>query len=260
MWCRQCQQDVPVLRGSVGGPACPRCRTSLAPNAEGGVELASFDPPPAPRVTRIQPWVLEADAFELRRLERKLRPCLRHDPACATPALELAEPAIEEEPVVELEHTEHADHFGGADTEPITERALRGGAASVAADSGFLAMIAGAATMAAQNEGLIAAEFWRWGVIGTGIGGAVFALGILRLATRAWRQGRALEAEIDALQNQVAQLTASAKTIDRAPLSPGLRPGVAPPTAMELRAGRTAQNPRPEAGAERRAAFRSRVG
>lgn len=205
MWCRQCQQDVPVLRGSVGGPACPRCRTSLAPNAEGGVELASFDPPPAPRVTRIQPWVLEADAFELRRLERKLRPCLRHDPACATPALELAEPAIEEEPVVELEHTEHADHFGGADTEPITERALRGGAASVAADSGFLAMIAGAATMAAQNEGLIAAEFWRWGVIGTGIGGAVFALGILRLATRAWRQGRALEAEIDALRAELAE-------------------------------------------------------
>jgi hypothetical protein len=206
MWCRQCQQDVPVLRGSVGGPACPRCRTSLAPTAEGGVELASFDPPPAPRATRIQPWVLEADAFELRRIGRKLRPCVRHEPACAAPVVEIAEPSIEEPPTVEFERAERTEP---ADDEPITERALRGGAASVAADSGFLAMIAGAATMAAQNEGMIAAEFWRWGVIGTGIGGAVFALGILRLATRAWRQGRVLEAEIDALQGEIATLRAS---------------------------------------------------
>jgi hypothetical protein len=200
------------LHSSVGGPACPRCRASLAPASEGGIELNSFDPKPAKHLAPIAPWVLETDAFELRRLGRKLRPCLRPPAACAAPPA--FEAAHDMNPPTEAAGR-NTPPTKAAAIRPSNERALRGGAASVAADSGFLAMILGAATLAAQHEGMIAAEFWRWGAIGAGIGAAVFAFGVLRLATRAWRQGRDLEAEIDALRAEVAGLRSSDATSEQ---------------------------------------------
>jgi hypothetical protein len=202
MWCRHCQQDVPVVRQSVGGPACPRCRASLSPGGEGGVDLTSLDPKPALRTAPIDPWVLEADAFELRRIGRKLRPCVRTDAACAAPAgVTTLAPTAAIEPPISAPQTP-ASVAQVADD----DRTTRGSAASVAADSGFLATLLAAATIAAQHYSLLPAEYLRWGVIGAGIGGAVFAIGVLRLATHAWRHGRELQSEVVSLRSEVTRL------------------------------------------------------
>jgi hypothetical protein len=208
MWCRHCQQDVPALRPNAGAPACPRCRASLGPASEGGVDLASFDPQPAARIAPFDPWVLEADAFELRRIGRKLRPCVRTDAACAAPPPPAAmAPTAGGRRHDAAEVDSHRESPPLADALPSPDdRSLRNGAASVAADSGFLAMVLAAATMVAQHQGMIAAEYWRWGAIGAAIGGTVFALGVLRLATRAWQRGCELAAEIDSLRGEIATL------------------------------------------------------
>jgi hypothetical protein len=194
------------MRPMVGGPACPRCRGSLAP-ADSGVDLATLDAPsPRAKAAPIEPWVLEADAFELRRLRRKLRPCVRPEAACgetSPAAISIAAEPIEQPPLPTAEPTA---------VEPAVEviRDRRGAAASVAADSGFAAMILAAGTLGLQLEGVVGEEFTRWGWIGLGIGAFVFALGVLRLATHAWRQSRALANEVDALRSEIAALRAVA--------------------------------------------------
>jgi hypothetical protein len=194
------------MRPMVGGPACPRCRGSLAP-ADSGVELATLDAPsPRTKAAPVEPWVLEADAFELRRLRRKLRPCVRPEAACGeatgTPISIAAEP-------IEQPQSTSAEH-AVVESTPDVIRDRRGGAASVAADSGFAAMILAAGTLGLQLEGVVGEEFTRWGWIGLGIGAFVFALGVLRLATHAWRQSRALADEVDALRSELAALRAMA--------------------------------------------------
>jgi hypothetical protein len=202
MWCRNCKQDVPALRPSAGAPACPRCRRALAP-ADEGVDLASFDAP-APRRATVTPWVLEADRFELQRIGRRLRPCVRHEAAC------VAEPTalpIETPQASEPSHHD-AELVASVATRSVEPRMPEaeeiGSGAEAAADCGLLVTLAGIVTMAIQGEGFIADEFWRWGFLAAVVGGTTFAAGVLRLATGAWRRSRELQRELETLRSEVA--------------------------------------------------------
>jgi hypothetical protein len=221
MWCRSCQQDVPVMRSGAVEAACPRCRSALRAAEDRGVELESFDRTSAVTTSSLRPPLAWGDSgAELRRIGRRLRPCSRPDAECGRAvlgsSLRFDPPATIEPPPFPPEGP--ADVSAERD---VDRHSPHGGAASVAADAGFLAMVSGAATMAAVSEGLIVADYWRWGVFGCGIGGAVFALGVLRLATRAWRQGRELQAEMDDLRDRVDRVGASATSSE-----PHRRPSV----------------------------------
>lgn len=196
MWCRQCQQDVPVLRGSVGAAACPRCRTPLVKPADAGVALDTFDAPPKPvRPAAALSWQLDDGAAALRRIERRLRPAVRREDAACEQAAEDA-PARERAPVVNA-----LDDAGRDDDVELRARGMSG--ASVAADVGLVVMIAGAATLAAQSQGLLRTDMWTWG-IGEAAGGlALFALGLMRLATQTSQRCGELEREVDELRAEL---------------------------------------------------------
>jgi hypothetical protein len=214
MWCRHCKQDVPVLRPSAGAPACPRCRRALAP-ADEGVDLASFDSS-APRPATITPWVLEADRFELQRIGRRLRPCVRHEAACqGEPAVPLIDAPLASEPPHYETELAVIDAARAIETSESANDDATG--AEAAADCGLLVTLAGIVTMAIQGEGFIAEEFWRWGFIGAVVGGATFAVGVLRLATGAWRHSRELRRELEALRGEFAKRRAATGAHDAHP-------------------------------------------
>jgi hypothetical protein len=196
MWCRQCQQDVPVLRGSVGAAACPRCRTPLVKPADGGVSLESFDAPPKPmRPAAALSWQLDDGAAALRRIERRLRPVARREdvaPISAAPV----EVSRETAPV-----ETNRQRVGDDEFEFLRSRGIS--AASIAADAGLVVMIAGAATLAAQSQGLLKPEVWAWGVGEAAVGLALFALGLMRLATQTSQRCGELEREVDELRAEV---------------------------------------------------------
>jgi hypothetical protein len=198
MWCRQCQQDVPVLRGSVGAAACPRCRTPLVKPADAGVALESFDAPPRPmRPAAALSWQLDDGAAALRKIERRLRPITRRDDADhQSPAVE---PAQSESTPTAAEASR--DEVDADDLLGLRSRGMSG--ASVAADVGLVVMIAGAATIAAQSQGLLKAELWAWGIGEAAVGLALFALGLMRLATQTSRRCGELEREVDELRAEL---------------------------------------------------------
>jgi hypothetical protein len=199
MWCRQCQQDVPVLRGSVGAAACPRCRTPLVRPADAGVALESFDAPPkVMRPAAALSWQLDDGAAALRKIERRLRPAARREEvarAGVPEELSLREAAT----ALPARDEDDADDFLG-----FRARGMSG--ASVAADVGLVLMIAGAATLAAQSQGLLKPEVWAWGVGEAAVGLALFALGLMRLATQTSQRCGELEREFDELRAELAQV------------------------------------------------------
>jgi hypothetical protein len=199
MWCRQCQQDVPVLRGSVGAAACPRCRTPLVKPADAGVALESFDTPPkVMRPAAALSWQLDDGAAALRKIERRLRPAARREEvarAAVPEELSLREAAT----ALPARDEDDADDFLG-----FRARGMSG--ASVAADVGLVLMIAGAATLAAQSQGLLKPEVWAWGVGEAAVGLALFALGLMRLATQTSQRCGELEREFDELRAELAQV------------------------------------------------------
>jgi hypothetical protein len=199
MWCRQCQQDVPVLRGSVGAAACPRCRTPLVKPADAGVALESFDAPPkVMRPAAALSWQLDDGAAALRKIERRLRPAARREEvarAAVPEELSLREAAT----ALPARDEDDADDFLG-----FRARGMSG--ASVAADVGLVLMIAGAATLAAQSQGLLKPEVWAWGVGEAAVGLALFALGLMRLATQTSQRCGELEREFDELRAELAQV------------------------------------------------------
>jgi hypothetical protein len=158
--------------------------------------------------------VLEADRFELQRIGRRLRPCVRHETPCqAEPAAAMLETPLPSEPPrfeTESSVAESARHLEA--NEPASDDVATG--AEAAADCGLLVTLAGIVTMAIQGEGFIAEEFWRWGFIAAILGGTTFAVGVLRLATGAWRRGRELEREFEALRGEVAKHRAGTVAYD----------------------------------------------
>jgi hypothetical protein len=196
MWCRQCQQDVPVLRGSVGAAACPRCRTPLVKPADAGVALDSFDAPPkAMRPAAALSWQLDDSAAALRRIERRLRPAVRRQDADG-------DAPHDELPLRTAVPIATAREDAGPDDDVETRsRGMSG--ASVAADIGLVLIIAGAATLAAQSQGLLKPEVWAWGVGEAAVGLALFALGLLRLATQTSQRCGELEREVDELRAEL---------------------------------------------------------
>ncbi len=205
------------MRSGAGEAACPRCRSALRTAEDRGVELESFDRTATVTPSTQRPPLAWVDSgTELRRIGRRLRPCSRPDGDCGRTAagasLRFDLPATVEPPPFPPDG--RADMVAERDADRPSPL---GGAASVAADAGFLAMVSGAATMAAVSEGLIIADYWRWGVFGCGFGGVAFALGVLRLATRAWRHSRELQVEVDALRERVDELGANGKSREEQP-------------------------------------------
>jgi hypothetical protein len=201
MWCRQCQQDVPVLRGSVGAAACPRCRTPLLKPADAGVALETFDAPPKTvRPAAALSWQLDDGAAALRKIERRLRPVTRREDAegpqaSSEPLSRKAAPQERAPTATVHDDTDDDDVFG------LRTRGMSG--ASVAADIGLVLMIAGAATLAAQMQGLLRPEVWAWGVGEAALGLALFALGLMRLATQTSQRCGELEREVDELRAEL---------------------------------------------------------
>jgi hypothetical protein len=208
MWCRNCQQDVPALVGMTGGPACPRCRSRLrGATADSGVELGSFDRERQPIAGNPAPWALEASAAELRRIGRRLRPCQATLPACEashgwTPH-EIAEPAPR--PLHGLRKPEARSAPGGV-------------GATLAVATGLIATTAGAAAAGAQLAGFVAAELWRAGMAVAIVGQGLVALGLLRLAAGAWRNGRRLQRDMASLEGQLAELREATAVRPPAPM------------------------------------------
>lgn len=194
-----------MLRTTAGGPACPRCRASLAPTGDAGMALDKLDSPVAITPPCADAWKLETDAYELRRIGRKLRRTVRIDAPSTphrveAPVVEPPRPASAAEPPYS----------------PPSETAARprrrewsDSVASVVTDSGLLTAVAGAVIMLMQDKGYLIADFWRWGALGAGISAAVFAFGVRRLAMQASRRGSELESEIVELRKRVERLTAA---------------------------------------------------
>jgi len=213
MWCRQCQQDVPVLRGSVGAAACPRCRTPLVKPVDAGVPLDSFDAPPkAMRPAAALSWQLDDSAAALRRIERRLRPAVRRegDECAAAPNdLELRKSAPN---ATDREDDDSDESFG--------LRSIGMSGASAAADIGLVVMIAGGATLAAQSQGLLKPHMWAWGIGEAAVGLALFALGLMRLATQTSQRCGELEREVDELRDVIRVQRGKGQTREGATPSP----------------------------------------
>jgi hypothetical protein len=200
MWCRQCQQDVPVMRGGAGAAACPRCRKPIAAPADDGVELGSFDAAPAwtPASRR---WDLDDAAVELQRIGRRLRPAANHPVEViyhATPAAEM--PRTSPRPLMDT-----AAKLRTKKPSLPEAPAARMSGASLVADLGLVAAIAGAATLAGQMQGMLAPEVWPWGVGQAAVGAGLFAIGLFRLAMQTSQECRRLAREVDALRKQLKE-------------------------------------------------------
>ncbi|HYO26120.1 MAG TPA: hypothetical protein VEQ85_14350 [Lacipirellulaceae bacterium] len=218
MWCSQCQQDVPVQRGGAGAAACPRCRAPLGRPADFGVALDSFDCRPVPRPPDQVRRELDETAAALRRIGRRLGAPIGEavglDGAAASAALPAIPPRLAESirrvdsgegPAVAGASDSRTAGTPSADAAHPHRRCRRPGlsGASLATDAGLVAVIAGAATLAAVSEGLVSTGAWTWGVAEAALGAGLFALGLQRLATVASQRCGALEREVDALRTAI---------------------------------------------------------
>jgi hypothetical protein len=200
MWCRHCQQDVPVLRSERGEPACPRCRAALRGAAgEAGIALESMDRPAAP-AGRSAMLTIDPAVADLRRIGRKLRPTpyariavghsrafaaslpveTNHDLADAAASLPQARPAESPEPTPVL----------WAPTLTLT--------------AGFALLAGAVAAVAAHAAGQASVEVWRWGLVAALSGEGLLVAGFAWLASRLWRNSRRLDRRLDAVERQLA--------------------------------------------------------
>jgi hypothetical protein len=201
MWCRHCQQDVPVLRSERGAPACPRCRAALRGAAgEAGIELASMDRPVVAPSECSTLLAVDPAVADLRRISRKLRP---------TPYARMTvghSPALSHSPTAETNH----DLADAAASLPRSRPAESPEptpvlwAPTLTLAAGF-ALLAGAiAAVAAHAAGQASVEVWRWGLVAALSGEGLLVAGFAWLASRLWRNSRRLNRRLDAVERQLA--------------------------------------------------------
>jgi hypothetical protein len=243
MWCQRCQQDVPVFGATGGGPACPRCRASLAPSGEAGVALELFDATSPVKRASAEAWALQADAYELRRIGRKLQRSVRFDAPASLPRVERTQ--AETSTSVPASAAPRLTPVAPAVAPALPRRAWRDGFASVIADAGLMTALAAAGMMLLQHKGYLIADFWRWGALGAGISSMVFAVGVRGLATRAWRRGSELEDQLAALRQRLEQLSTShvPRRSDADDEHGGLGVGALAPETPPTRHGRPGASP-----------------
>jgi hypothetical protein len=201
MWCRQCQQDVPIARGA-DSRCCPRCHRLLKQSAakleasvgisDCGVALETFDPTPS--VATLPPRLkAESCAADLRRLERLLRPA----PRCAaqsrfsntTPGEELHVP----------ETVGVNAHPGASADEPP----LFSGLAAMLLTAGVTAFLCGVVLLATATQ-LAHAIAWRWGFAITTIGEGLLLAAVVALLARLWQSNRRLQQQFERIDRRLS--------------------------------------------------------
>jgi len=205
MWCRHCQQDVPVVAPtSRSHPTCPRCRRELRrPTAA----AAS----PSPSETGIELDAIDAGAFEdgaplyardpderIRRIRRGLRPVYRLDLGINTgsePRNGAAPPPI----VASRRRPTGVVGKRKSRRSPVTwtlSALLAAGSASLAAGLGGLAW----ATANANDV------VWHGSMTATIAGEAGLILGLTIMAIRLWQNSRKLNIQLDGVDDQLAEI------------------------------------------------------
>ncbi|HMP08583.1 MAG TPA: hypothetical protein PJ982_19730 [Lacipirellulaceae bacterium] len=183
MWCRQCQQDVPAMRGG-GPPRCPRCSGALGgPANDAGIELASYDDEPVAHA----PPTLDSAAGQLRQLGWRLRPAPAADFTVG------GAPVLAAVPLVRIPR------------QAVDETPLLWGPTTVIM-AGMAALAASLAAVAAHAAGHASVDVWRGGLVAALAGEGLLVAGFAWPPGRLWRSNRRLARRIDALETQQAEL------------------------------------------------------
>jgi hypothetical protein len=225
MWCRHCQQDVPAARDVAGPAACSRCQRAfkaasdgaqpalkLAAVADCGVSLEEFDRAlqPAPALARP---TLVADADDLRRLERLLRPQLRSDFGHGQPVLrEPATPGLGqwsptgaiEGPCVRVEPLD----IRGASYAAYAQRSRSAWGVNLLLAIGAATFAVGVGLLMAANM-LVHAVAWRWGFAMTIAGEGLLIGGLAAMAVRLWRNSRRINSQLESIDRRLGDVQAS---------------------------------------------------
>jgi hypothetical protein len=233
MWCRHCQQDVPIPRGA-DSRSCPRCHHPLKQStstrdasvgiSDCGVALEAFDS--APDVPMPQPRLNVDVPRDLRRLERLLRPAprtvlpVRFDKV--TPVKELCQP--------ELSAT-NVSKNATADEQPLFS-----GVAALLLTTGVTAFLCGFALLVTATQ-LAHAIAWRWGFAITTASQALLLAASIAALVRLHQSHRRLHKQIDNMNQRLLP------TLDRGQISPIPVPeGRAENSPAFQRLGRAARN------------------
>ncbi len=200
MWCRQCQQDVPVIRSQGGEAACPRCRGGLGRLLDdGGVELQSLDRPAAPARSHVPE--IDPAAADLQRLARKLRPVAYTSVSVAQPPPMTA--AFQAAPTTSLAQIKPT--YATSDPAPV----LWGPTLVLLA--GFAALVGAIAAVAAHAAGHATVDVWRWGFVAALGGEGLLAGGFAWMTARLWRNNRRVNRRLELVERQLAEQRASSE-------------------------------------------------
>jgi hypothetical protein len=212
MWCCRCQQDVPAARGLSGPPKCTRCRglliappeaRAVAAVSDCGLELDAFSRAIRPRTVAYTRRGEDRVDYELRRLQRMLRPMRVDEGRGST----FQASSTFDVPAGDRSHTPLELEISTTDMRSPRRAPAPPPAwgVSLLILAGATALISGMLLLVAANTLLYAAA-WRWGFAAT-IGGEGLLLGgIAIMATRLWRNSRRLNSQLDAVDRRLAEV------------------------------------------------------
>jgi hypothetical protein len=220
MWCRQCQQDVPVLASSDEGKSrCPRCGVDLGiiPVKRTHSHSRRSDDArrvPEPSAATLDDWSTEE---QLRQIERTLRVRKKNH-------RRFAEPIDAKRFRVDGAHRKAVDgrsmtservtsaHAGQKPPVPIRDRHTLGFLAWTAMVLGVAALLGGGAALAYSIVGG-RPEYWNHG-LSLAIGGQIALLaGLVLQFDRVWRENRSAAAKLDRVDDELRDLKTTASLL-----------------------------------------------
>ena len=199
MWCRHCQQDVPVIACSTSGPLlCPRCESTVRPPNDSGIELTTLDPPeripaePAPAIDYTLPRVDDHAWDSLREIGRKLRSPASFvaDQMASGPTFPMPAPLVKP---VTTEAPTYRNHRTG------TGRGI-----SALLLAGLVTLTGGLAWMAASP--LVGSGSWQAAMTATMAGESALIVGLSWMAVRLWKNSRRMNGQLEGVDRQLADI------------------------------------------------------
>jgi len=213
MWCCHCKQDVPAVARSVEGPlVCVLCETELvslageAPLGESGVELQSYDQPPADLARPASIAESESASQQLRRIGRKLQSRVPVAPSPSTSPTaridwEHLPPTIQENKFTPAPKTNRTSATSTKFSWAISLLLSTG----VAVFSGGVCLLIWATLHRLP-------EAWQWGMTSTLVAEGMLVVGLVWMARRLWSNGRHVNRQLEGVDRQLAEMQQSANS------------------------------------------------
>ncbi|MCC6126458.1 MAG: hypothetical protein IT426_15980 [Pirellulales bacterium] len=235
MWCRQCQQDVPVLATSEEGKSCcPRCGLALgiAPIERKSAEAAPFGESIHAASAHVGAILDDWDSEErLRHIERELhiKKSFRRPPDGSAGKRTRADSAHNE--TAERHRSQavraksNARRNGGADKNADGARAKKTPPPRDSALLGFLtwtAILLGVAALVGGGISLGCAvlgnrpDYWNYGLPFVVGGQIVLLVGLVLQLDRLWRENRSAAAKLDEVDEELHDLKTTAALLGTA--------------------------------------------